>query len=450
MNLPRIVAAPLVALTLIGVGRGDPSTADHWIALCPDAERVLLDAAGVAARNRRMLDGEPSIVDLARLPATFSGAEVAARIRKRSRLPDGPAVSGDGVPVADDDRHRWQAALALDALPERVEPRYGLVVRRAAVRRFPTRDRVHARAADTDIDQFQETAFFPGTPVAAVHTSADGDWRYVLGPTYDGWIDNRAVAFGPRDDVVAYAARATRVVTGARAATAFTPDLPAASQVALDMGTTLPERRDWPADEAVNGQSAVVSVVVELPVRDPDGGLRIVPALVPRSADTHDGPLPATRANVLRQAFKFLGERYGWGHDFDGRDCSGFVSDVYRSLGILLPRNTADQSTCPALAVSPLAADCPRDRRIAALDALDAGDLVFTRRHVMMVLGRDDRGPWVIHDTRESRAGRTAVNGVVVQSLQSLGGGTIDAVTAVVRVLPPPTQQPPPTPGPSP
>ena len=99
----------------------------------------------------------------------------------------------DGIFVAKEDFVKV-VDLALDEVPARVEPRFGLVVRRAAIRRFPTRQRVHARAADsttgtdTDIDQFQETAFFPGTPVAAVHATTDCDWWFVIGPTYDGWV----------------------------------------------------------------------------------------------------------------------------------------------------------------------------------------------------------------------------------------------------------------------
>ena len=46
----------------------------------------------------------------------------------------------------------------------------------------------------------------------------------------------------------------------------------------------------------------------------------------------------------------FLGERYGWGHRYNGRDCSGFVSEVYQSMGVQLPRNTSDQSVSPACA----------------------------------------------------------------------------------------------------
>ena len=439
LKSPAVVACILVA-AVIPARADDPLLADHWIASCPDAERVLVDAEAVTAMNRRMLAEERSVNDLSRLPATLPRTEVVDRIERQCRLPEGPLVFADGVLVGDEPRRHWQASLALDVVPATVEPRFGLVVRRAAIRRFPTWQRVHARAADTDIDQFQETAFFPGTPVAAVHATTDRDWWFVIGPTYAGWVAADSIALGDRAEVLAYAARASRVVTAARAATAFTPDLPAVSQLPLDMGTTLPERYDWPAGTPVNGQSSAASVVVDLPTRDTGGALRVVPALIPRAADIHDGPLPATRANVLRQAFKFLGERYGWGHDFDGRDCSGFVCEVYRSLGILLPRNTRDQAVCPALATTSVAPDWPRSRRLEAIHALLPGDLVYTRRHVMIVVGRDDDGPWVIHDTHEGRTAGGTANGVVLQPFLAIDGGdVIDAVTAVVSVLAPPS-----------
>ncbi|MFM7207978.1 MAG: SH3 domain-containing protein [Planctomycetaceae bacterium] len=418
--------------------------ADSWIVRCPDAEQVLLDAAAVHALNRRMLAAEPSINDLAVLPETMEGRRIAERIHALGSLPDRRLHAADGTLVTADDRRRWLAALSIDTIPANVEPRYGLVVRRAAVRRFPTRERVLANPTDADIDAFQETAFFPGTPVAVVHATTAGDWRFVIGPTYAGWVSDDAIACGTRDEVLGYADRCSRVVTAARVTTAFTSELPAVSQLVLDMGTTLPERHDWPAGSPVNGQSPAASVVVEVPIRGRAGRLEIVPALVPRAADTRAGPLPASRATVLRQAFRFLGERYGWGHDFEGRDCSGFVCDVYRSVGIVLPRNTRDQAVCPALAATPVAGDWPRERRLEALEALLPGDLVFTRRHVMMVVGRDGRGPWVIHDTHEGRTAGAAANGVVVQPLAEVDDGRVaDFLTALVRVLPPPPGQQP-------
>src|SRR3546814_19235257 len=94
------------------------------------------------------------------------------------------------------------------------------------------------------------------------------------------------------------------------------------------MGIRIPVLRDWPGNKPVNGQAAYTSHVVELPVRNDDGSLRIVPALLPRTADVSADYLPLTHANLIRQAFKFLGERYGWGHSYGTRDCSGFVSEV--------------------------------------------------------------------------------------------------------------------------
>jgi len=337
----RFMMAPTALAALLAVvasaaraeqGTADPRlTAAHWIARCADADRVLMDATAVAAANRRLVEADPSVRDLAALPALLSRDDVAARVAARSTLPAGPLFLDDGAEAGDEDRRRWRTAAAADGIPAAVEPRFALVVRRAALRRFPTRERVHAKRGDADIDAFQESALFPGTPVAAVHASADGGWTFVIAATYAAWIETGSLAFGGRDAVLDYARRASRVVTGSRATTAFTPTLPALSELVLDMGTVLPEIRNWPAAEGVNGQSAAAAHVVELPVRTASGGLELRPALLPLSADTHDGPLPATRAAVLRQAFRFLGERYGWGHDYNARDCSGFVCDVYRS-----------------------------------------------------------------------------------------------------------------------
>ncbi|MFM7242742.1 MAG: NlpC/P60 family protein [Planctomycetaceae bacterium] len=441
----RVDPGVLVALLLLGTvmpvrgsdSNPDPRDVATWIARCPEADCVVVDAAAVARHNRRMLDLDPSVNDLAALPPTLDRAAVVDRVRRRGTLPKGPLVFGDGRPVSEHHRDGWAASLALDDVPDTVAVRFGLVVRRSALRRFPTHERVHASARATDIDQFQESAFFPGTPVAAVHATPDGTWSYVIGPTYDAWMESDAIGFGARGTVLAYADEASRVVVAARAETAFVPDMPAISRLTLDMGTTLVEDRGWPPHDAVHGQSPAAGHVVRLPTRAADGTLRLVPALVPRSAGTRDGPLPATRATVLRQAFAFLGERYGWGHDFSARDCSGFVGDVYRSLGILLPRNTRDQAVSPALEATPIPAEMHRGEREAAVRSLLPGDLVFTGRHVMMVVGHDEHSAWVIHDTHDGLVDGVAANGVVVQTFQSVDGGrALDAVTAVVRVLP--------------
>lgn len=445
---PRVTTLPAVPAERLD--------AAHWIARWPDAEAVALDAAAVQAHNARLFELDASVTRLDALPDAMGAAERQRRIRALSSLPATPLWFEDGRPVGDADRARWEAALNLDArdpdagVDTRAQHRlrWALVTRRAALRRYPTDERVFSAPGQLDLDRFQESAFFPGTPVAVLHDSADGRWRFVVGATYAAWVLDEALAYSDKATVLGYPARAGRVVLEPVARLAHAPEAPAVSGLALDMGVALPERRDWPTSQAVNGQSALASVVVEMPTRDADGALRLVPALLPRAEASHDGPLPASRANVLRQAFRFLGERYGWGHDDGARDCSGFVGEVYRSVGLALPRNTGDQARSPALSREPLEG-LDRASRLAAIGRLAPGDLVYLPGHVAMVVGHDEAGPWVIHSVHRLRTRKPdgtlrawPANGTVLTPLRPLqfdeSRDYVDAATALVRVLPSP------------
>ena len=420
----------------------------YWIARWPDADRVVLDAGAVAAGNARLMAEDTSVRDLTLGPLRLSGAVVERMVTARSKLPTGSLFIAGGREVLEADRQSWHNSLAIYTIPAEIEPSWGLVVHRAAVRRFPTATRVSTTSDDTDIDCFQESALFPGMPVAIVHTSRDGRWAYVLASNYDGWVADESIACGSREKVLDYASRPGRMITAAQARTVFTPAEPTLSQLLLDMGTLVPDEPDWPRDKGVNGQGSVAAHVLMLPVRDASGQLALRPALLPWAADSHPGPLPASRANLLRQVFKFVGERYGWGSDFEARDCSGLACDAYRSLGILLPRNSRDQAVSPAFERTGIGADWGRARRLAVLATTAPGDLLYVPGHVMMVVGHESGVPWIIHDTHEGRdsvadtGSRGMTNGVVVvpliHSSRSNGPDAVEQLTAVQRVLPVP------------
>lgn len=423
--------------------------AEHWIARLPAASPPLLQATQRAAFNARLLRDDASMHDLAALPTQLPAAQVRAQILALSAPPTRTLYDTQGGALDAARLQALQHALALEALPAQVQPRYALVVQRTDLRRFPTAERVFSDRDDRDIDRFQESALYPGSAVAILHASADGQWLFVLANNYAAWIARDHLAEGDRASVLAYAQRTPRLlVTGARAATVFTPELPAASQVALDMGSALPLLRDWPPQNSVNGQSPLAAYVVQLPLRDRDGRLQLIPALVPRSADVAEAPLPATPQMLLQQAFKFLGERYGWGNGYDARDCSGFVVDLHRSLGIELPRNTGDQARSPALMSVPYTATDPLPQRRQALAQLRVGDLVYIPGHVMLLIGHEDGQTWVIHDVAGAsyrdaagRLQRVRLNGVSVTPLEPLllGDGTpfIDRITRIQRLRAP-------------
>jgi hypothetical protein len=259
------------------------------------------------------------------------------------------------------------------------------------------------------------------------------------------WVHRDDIAEGTPDAVFGYADKAPgRVVTGDHVRTVFTPELPAVSELDLDMGVALP-RADVAPDAPVNGASPYASWAVQLPVRESDGSLAFRPALIRRSADTAPSYLPLTRANIIRQAFKFLGERYGWGHQFDARDCSGLVSETYRSMGILLQHSSALQGTTTAVRHRLFTDKDTHAARVQALRQAQVGDLVVVPGHVLMIIGHVDGDPYVIQDvpyavfkdpvTGQMR--RTKLNQVSVTPLLPLYADDttlyVDAMTSLVQ-----------------
>ncbi len=429
------------------VGVEDPQlTPEFWIARLADPDAPVLTRGEIAAANARLLRVEPSLHDLSALPESLPRQTVLDWIGGVSRLPREAPFDDGGQRYPQAMSAAWQDALALDRIPARVTPRFGLIVERASLRAFPTELGAFDAPGALDIDRFQETAEFPGTPVAVVHASRDGRWMFVVSPRYAAWTRRESVALGARAEVLAYATRAPfRVITGARAETVYTPEAPQLSRREFDMGTRLPLATGLMPERPVNGQTASAAWTIELPVRLPDGSLALRPALLQKSADSSDGGVPYTRANLIRQAFKFLGERYGWGHAYDGRDCSGFVSEVYASMGIVLPRNTSRQAESPGLAHRRFDRTDSHAARLAAVQAAEVGDLIFLPGHVMLVIGHLHGQPYVIHDvvamryrSADGNIADVKLNAVSVTPLLPLldaqGTSFVDRMTSIVRL----------------
>ena len=409
--------------------------------------RLVLDETAIAAQNSKLKQLDRSVHDVEALPRTLAMNDVRGWVESMSERPDDTLYDEQGRAVEESVIDALVANANAAAIPATQQTRFGLVVRRSSLRTFPTHLRVFNEPADgTDIDRFQEDALFAGTPVAIVHESRDGEWWFVVSPLYAAWIPKRDVAQGTADEVFAYAHKEPYVVvTGARARTVFTPERPEVSELQLEMGQRLPLVNGWPAEKPVNGQHSYTSYVIELPMRAADGSLHFTPALLQKNSDVAEDYLPLTRANLIRQSFKFLGERYGWGHSYNSRDCSGFVSEVYRSFGVQLPRNTRDQGVSPALNRIAFTADDDYGKRLAVLREAQVGDLIYIPGHVMMVIGQDGGGPYVIHDTTgityRDAAGvitRVQLNGVSVTPLLPLLDGKetsrVDRIYSIQRI----------------
>ncbi len=373
-------------------------TPTFWINKTND-DTPILSVQKISALNSTAFASADTMVDLRHFPTDLSSDQTVAMLRTVSRVPTTPRYFADGSEVGETDFARYEDSLNLHAIAAANSVRFGLVVKRAHMRTYPTDDAVYKTEIPTNIDRFQENGLFPADAVAILHQSKDGEWLLVQSYNYLAWVRREAIAVGNRDEILEYRDRQSFiVVTGDKVFTTFNPELAAVSELQFDMGTRLPLADRKAVGNNLRGQNPYTSYVVDLPIRDEAGQLRFEPALIARNQDVAPGYLPYTRQNIIRQSFKFLGERYGWGHSFNARDCTGFVSEIYKTFGIYLPRNSGDQGRSSIGDNVRFADTSLENSKSEALQLMDVGDLIYIPGHVMLYLGEVDGHPYVIHD----------------------------------------------------
>ena len=419
---------------------------DFWLERTRNAGQLLGDATAIERFNETLFASDPHMVELANFPRQLMGSEVRERILAISKPASAELQSPSGVVLDVDGYQRYTKNLGLEGIPASVGVGYALAVVRSNLRTYPTDDRWYKTGEDQNLDRFQESALFPGDAVAVLHDSADGEWSFVQSHNYAAWVRSETIAAGERGVIENYRRpREFLLVSGDKVRTNFNPEYPALSELQLDMGVRMPLAGKDAAGNDLYGQNPYASHAVLMPVRDHEGRLEIRPALIARSRDVSRGFLPFTREHILRQAFKFLGERYGWGHSYNARDCTGFVMEVYKTFGFLMPRNTGQQGEGAYGQNTRFTPQSSREERLAALAKLDVGDLLYVPGHVLMYIGEVDGEPYVIHDVSIFRYidangayAEGTLNGVSVTPLLPLWGSRespyIDLVYNIKRI----------------
>mgnify|MGYP006142313181 CR=1 FL=1 len=423
--------------------RQEQLNSTFWQTKLTGADKLLLSTEQIAGRNQQTFNQQSEMQLLQNLPAHYSKNELTAVVQAVSSVPKAPRFYADGSKVTPEQWQGYTALLALKKIKPQTAIQFGLVVKRTALRAFPTDDRVFNAQLNTDLDRFAETALFVADAVAVLHRSSDKRWLLVKSFNYTGWVKAADVAIGDKQQVLEYGAKQPfLVISGAKVHTAYTPEQPALSELQLDMGIRLAVLNPAAVGYSVHGQNTAASHVVQLPVRNADGTLAFMPALIPSSADVHQGYLAFSTNNILQQAFKFLGERYGWGHDYNGRDCTGFISEIFRSFGLLMPRNSGQQGLGAYGNNIRFDALSSAEQKLVAIQQAQPGDLFYFPGHVSLYLGMLDKQPFMIHDvntlvypTAEGTLYQGKLNGVVVTPLLPLnataGQSYLDALYAI-------------------
>lgn len=268
-------------------------------------------------------------------------------------------------------------------------PMYGIVVKRSVQCAFPTDAIITDEQGDLNFDYNALSGVRVNEPLIIKSVSADGQWYYTLSHNCSGWVkaSDVAICSSKTEWLNAWDIPSDRclVVTRARLMLAESNTNPELSNLVLTMGTVLEQAPAGSYGTKITNRASVGNHVVYIPVRSSDGRYMKETALVSAKAGVHEGYLPLTTRNIITVAFNMLGETYGWGGMLSSNDCSGYMTDVYRCFGLVLPRNTTWQAASNAFNFD--VTDQTDEQKAAILNNMPIGSILFFKGHEMMYLG---------------------------------------------------------------
>ena len=353
-------------------------TADYWIENNPEGDTVILGDKGIERFNAEIRKVSPTVVDLENYPTTIKKRALKMKLNNFEALDEDLYLRGNRV--SENYKGILRKLVNAAAITDDVQVRYAVVVRRSNLRNLPTGEGLFYFAADKDFDALQETALDPCDPVVVLHTSDNGQFHYVQTINYSGWVSTYDIAFTDRETWLKYVAPEKFVVVVGKSVKLKTWE----ETVEYQQGSRIPL-------SSVDEKAYVLYVAG----RDKNGNLDKVKVKIAKNAALNEGYLPYTSNNILRSAFKFYGEQYGWGGLKNSVDCSSLIYNAYRTVGIYLPRNADEQEASAGLHIELSKMDDAT--KLVTIQDLIPGTGLYMDNHCMMYLGKSNGVPFVLH-----------------------------------------------------
>lgn len=408
--LPPLPKAPLYLTSTTP----EQLTPEYWINRLPNPDRLVKNAQQLETFNDEIEAMIPQRRNLFKMDKTIAGKSIKDVLEQEYKTVSGRLLYDEQdkkVPKSFFEKE-VQPILGIETIPSRITIRWGAAVRATSVRALPTDYRVFEDVGDIEFDQLQFTLIKLWTPAAIYHTSADGKWYYIQSPYVRGWVKSKDMAvFSSREELKKYVKGSDFLtVTGESIQIYQNAELSEKGQRPT-MGTYIPV-----------AEKTADSYAVWMPVRGAEGKAGLKKAYVSRKSDVSQGFLPYTQRNVITQAFKLLGARYGWGGTYNGRDCSGFTHDVFLSFGIAMPRDSRQQAYVGTQLGHFKPFEDEAAKKAALRAALPGMTLLRKPLHIMLYLGEVDGKFYIIHSTWAERISMTSdkknrINQVVVSDL---------------------------------
>ena len=430
-DLPELPQGPLLLTSV----RSEQLSPEYWIERLPDPHKLLKTPEQLQKFNEDIHLAIKDRVDIFKIDPKWPGQPIRKQLEKEYKtLKKRTLYRVSGETISNElFEEKIYPQMQWSKIPKRISLKWGVATRATSVRALPTSTKMLEDIGDVEFDQLQFTLIKLWTPVAVFHTSEDGKWVYLQAPYTRGWVRASDIAlFETREEIQKYLNSKNFLVVTGESVPFYIDETLQEAGFPISMGTVLPFKEKSPG-----------YYKIWLPLRKAGGTAWVREAYVPQNVDVSEGFLPYTQANVIRQAFKLLGARYGWGGSYHGRDCSGFTHDVFLSFGVDLPRNSKDQGYIGTQLnhFEPFEQD--ENKKITLQVAMPGLTLLRMPTHQMLYLGQDNGQFYVIHATWAERISMTTdkkrrINQVVVSDLNlnanSYLGGLFERIVSVNEI----------------
>ncbi len=407
------------------------ATADYWVGKNKEGEAVFVSTADLERLNMQILQkSSNTIVDLSKYPEKVYTQWMKNKITATMTIgnfqnAEVPKFFKNGAALTEFSFNQAKKNCGVEVLPAVSEVRYALTINRTNMRLLPEEAGWFESKDDTHYDQLQATVIDPCEPLAVLIDSQDKQYVFAESRSYAGWIKASEIAFTDKATWQKYVAPQNYLtVIASRKTVPY-------GKAYYQMGGKVLLR----ANELQKDGSWAIS----MPTLDANGTIIEQGYNIPNDNGVVKGTLACSENNLIRQAFRFLGEDYGWGGLEKNVDCSSFVQDVYRSVGIELPRDASKQEKAMARSISVKSMD--HAQRMEIVKKSKPGSLLFAPGHVMIYLGNDNNGePLVIHALSSyytfdgDTPSKHYVRKVLVSDLHFLNANKIEIIDRITSV----------------
>jgi len=378
----RLVSPPLKGIS--------PQMEDYryWIEKVTAPQRVLLEPQEIDSRNRLLIERKDLYMNnLHNFPDFLSKEQIEGMLEVCKDTLQNRFYTHLNHPINEEKRGKILSRLNLDNVPSTKKVQWALTLRECNIRALPTTDIAMEEAGDYQFNQFQLTKINPGEALAVIHGSPHGRWHFVASYFVKGWIESRNIALANDKQLVMDFCKANPFViyTGSCGYLYYDNKLTRFA-LKVKMGDRFPlieEGEDY--------------LCVKMPFKNKEGYLSFTKGYVARDSCVNIGYLSFTQENVAKLAFELKGEEYGWGGMFEGRDCSRFIFDIFKCMGVLLPRNSTSQSKAGLSSVDLAALSVKQKEKVIIEKGIPFATLLSLPGHIMLYLGKDGDRAYVMH-----------------------------------------------------